>query len=65
MNIEEVLKELKLLYFTYDDLHKLFLKRIDGEESLCEFNRIVNKLTEHDIGYKILNTKCILLKVDL
>lgn len=65
MNLQNITKELNLLYFKYDEINKVFLIKpnyLKNSNALNEFVKIVTILKEKHVIHEILNTKCILIK---
>lgn len=65
MNLQNITKELNLLYFKYDEINKVFLIKpnyLRNSNALNEFVKIVSKLKENKVVHEILNSNCILIK---
>lgn len=55
MNIEELLEELNLVYYGYDEDDNALVTRIDSNEALAEFTRIIEALDRNNISYTVEN----------
>lgn len=62
MKIEELLEELNLVYYGYDDDDKALVTKIDSNESLAEFTRIIEALDKNNIAHTVVNVTYI--KID-
>jgi hypothetical protein len=55
MDINEIKKELKLIYYGYDENEKAFITRIDSNEAISEFTKILDKLEACKVSYDVVN----------
>lgn len=63
MDINQLIKELNLVYYGYNEDEKAFISWIDTTEALHEFNNLVDKLKENSINHEVVNTGYI--KIDI
>lgn len=55
MDIEEIVNELNLEYYGYNENDKAFVTSTDCQGTFSEFNKITEKLDELKISYEIVN----------
>lgn len=61
MNIEKLLDELNLVYYGYDEDDNALITRVDSNEALAEFTRIIEALDKNNIAYTVENVTYIKL----
>ena len=55
MDIKEVVRELNLEYYGYNEDDKSFITRTDCQGTFSEFAKITEKLDELKISYEVVN----------
>jgi hypothetical protein len=55
MKIEELLDELNLVYYGYDEDNNAIVSKIDTNEALAEFAKIIEALDKNKIAHTVEN----------
>lgn len=55
MNMNDIKKELNLIYYGYDEENKAFLTKMDSSITIAEFTKLLEKLEEYNISYNVKN----------
>jgi hypothetical protein len=61
MKVEELLDELNLVYYGYDEDNNAIVSKIDSNESLAEFTKIIEALDKNKVAHTIANVTYIKL----
>lgn len=63
MDVYDIKRELNLIYYGYDEKDNAFLTTMDTSMTIREFTKILEKLEEYKITYKIKNMSYIKVNV--